>query len=295
MRANRKLLITVALLWTVTLITGEILSFEFAALRCEERVTAARLAARGPLPPTVVALIADPQITDEKSYASFPRGSWLLRAVEHYCDRFMRRSFVTLERYLRPDAIVMAGDMIDNTRYVDEASYQRSLTRFEAIFQQTATDGMRGLPPRFNVSGNHDIGWGERNAARQRAYVRQFERHFGPVNSRARMGGFEWVFLASCLATGGPTSDAKLHEQTSEFLDMLARTRDSRDALPRILVTHIPLYRTGDVGCGPLRGDQKRLLRAGAGLDYINMLPKVRREEVVGRKNVTSRVATACI
>lgn len=76
----------------------------------------------------------------------------------------------------------------------------------------------------------------------QREYVRKYEQRFGKLNYRARIGDFEWVFLAACLATGGPTSEPRLHDATMQFLDELAATR--RGALPRVLVSHIPLFRS---------------------------------------------------
>jgi hypothetical protein len=124
--------------------------------------------------------------------------------------------------------------------------------------------------PFFNLSGNHDIGWGPLNRHAQPAYVARYAARFGAVNAVHRIGGFDWVFLSACTSTVPPSSDPALHAETLDFLDRVAAL--PHDA-PRILMTHVPLYRPFGTECGPLRVSQ-RPVTIGAGRDYINVLPQ---------------------
>jgi hypothetical protein len=233
---RRRLLLCLAACWLINFLVGEWLIFEWVVWRCGVRFAERRAALRAT---SLVALIADPQLTDETSYKTFRR-SPLLPIIEWSSDSYMRRSFVALERHVRPDAIVIAGDLMDGSRYVDDFSYQKGLRRYRTVFQQSSE--RQSSVKKHYVSGNHDIGWGESNALRQRAFVRKFERDFARVNYRATIGDFEWVFLASTLTTGGPTSDSSLHAATVEFLEELHGDLHP-NAAPRVLVTHVPLYR----------------------------------------------------
>ena len=158
---HRKLLAALLLVWALLMLTCEAIVFNVAMLRCEERITAWKRGVIGV--PSVVALIADPQLTDERSYSGAYSTS-LLPLVEFVSDTYMRKSFVRLLHYVQPDAVVIAGDMMDNTRYVSDATDARTARRFEAVFGQPS--GKARIPV-YNISGNHDIGWGEANAARQ--------------------------------------------------------------------------------------------------------------------------------
>lgn len=275
-----------ALFWFINLLVGEWLVFEWVVWRCGVRF-AERRATLGGDATSLVALIADPQLTDETSYSTFRRSS-LLPIIEWSSDSYMRRSFAALERHVRPDSIVIAGDLMDGSRYVDDVAYQHGLRRYRHVFEQTAERA--STVKKHYVSGNHDIGWGESNAPRQRAFVRKFERDFAPVNYRAKIGQFEWVFLASTLTTGGPTSDPALHSATIEFLEELhednnlqsnddsssesesesdsesssKKSLSAASPLPRILVSHVPLYRDYETPCDS-RFSPSRSLENGRG------------------------------
>lgn len=227
----------------------------------------------------------------------------------------MRKVFQLTQRFVKPDAVVIAGDMFDGARYIGRKSYRNSLKRFNWIFERNN----RNLAF-YNLSGNHDIGknknlfiliyftftflkntniflnvgnffkknfvstffcffsknkiniyigWGQENSKRQPEYVELFRKHFGKLNYRVEIGGFEWVFIASCLATGGPTSNAKLHDETMQFIHTMRNTPALK---PRILMTHVPLYRQPGTPCGSLRSSS-RVIEPGSGKDYINVLP----------------------
>jgi hypothetical protein len=216
-----------------------------------------------------VAIVADPQLTDEASYASVRRGSALLRFVEYHSDVFMRKSFHELVRHVAPAAVLFAGDMFDGARYIPDAAYNASERRFDWVFERPDGLSYRTLPF-FNLSGNHDIGWGPLNRHAQPAYVARYAARFGAVNAVHRIGGFDWVFLSACTSTVPPSSDPALHAETLDFLDRVAALPHD---VPRILMTHVPLYRPFGTECGPLRVSQ-RPVTIGAGRDYINVLPQ---------------------
>lgn len=193
-----------------------------------------------------------------------PRGSLSLRLVEYFSDLFMRKGFDALQRHVRPDAVVVAGDMLDGARYMHRDAYQRSLQRYDWVFERHSAH-----LPVYNLSGNHDIGWGRQNREQQADYVRRFRRRFGKLNYRVMLGGFEWVFVSACTLTGDDTSDAQLHHATLDFVRQVGST--PRTA-PRVLMSHVPLHRPHGTDCGSLRSSRRPIM-PGHGRDYINALP----------------------
>jgi hypothetical protein len=269
---NSRLVLSLCILWLLNLWICETALFSAALSRCSADVALRESALRpnaGVAHIHRIAIVADPQLTDEASYASVRRGTSLLRFVEYHSDVFMRKSFHELVRHVAPSAVVFAGDMFDGARYIPESAYTASERRFDWVFERPDGLTYRTLPF-FNLSGNHDIGWGPWNRNAQPAYVERYSARFGGVNVVHRIGGFDWVFVSACTSTLPPSSDPELHAETLEFLDRVAeRPHD----VPRILMTHVPLYRPYGTTCGPLRVS-KRPVTIGAGRDYISVLPQ---------------------
>lgn len=268
---NSRLVLSLCILWLLNLWICEMALFAASLSRCAANVALreSSMLQTDDARISRIAIVADPQLTDETSYASVRRGTAMLRFVEYHSDVFMRKSFLELVRHVAPAAIVFAGDMFDGARYVSPDSYAASERRFEWIFERPDGLSSRTLPF-FNLSGNHDVGWGPWNRDEQPAYVRRFTARFGPLNAVHRIGGFDWVFVSACTATVPPSSDPALHIETLDFLDTVA---ERSHAVPRILMTHVPLYREYGTTCGPLRVS-KRPVMIGSGRDYINVLPK---------------------
>ena len=65
-----------------------------------------------------IALIADPQLVDENTYARRGVGMWLTKA---FTDRYMRRNYLYLRMQKRPGMVIFLGDLMDGGReWADE-------------------------------------------------------------------------------------------------------------------------------------------------------------------------------
>jgi hypothetical protein len=269
--ANNAVLGSLCVLWLVNLLVCERVVFWLALKRCAWSVEQRSLSETSDASSsafTRVAIVADPQLTDERSYRFAPAGSTLLRVIEFHSDAFMRKAFRQLLRQLALDSVVFAGDMLDGARYIPPAAYENSLLRFDWIFERVAPLTSASLPF-YNLSGNHDVGWGMWNRPQQPLFAQRYEQRFGALNAVHRIGAFEWVFVSACTSTLPPSSDARLHNATIAFLHAVARRPHT---LPRVLMTHVPLYRPVHTDCGPLRSNA-RPVTIGYGIDYINVLP----------------------
>jgi ethanolamine phosphate phosphodiesterase len=117
------------------------------------------------------------------------------------------------------------------------------------------------------VPGNHDIGLGDGISLPR---LNRFKDYFTDENTTSQIFetcGFQLILLdtPSLLNTQTP----EIHDPPAQFLDTIP---DPRPDLPRILFTHIPLYRPADTPCGAYR-ESPRPIFYGAGYQYQNTLP----------------------
>ena len=207
------------------------------------------------------------------------RGSIALALTEHYSDIYMKRAFRLVMRTLgaRSEHVVILGDIFDGGRLLHGESEQhdreRHLRRLCAILgcsqpnmlKQTKGAGGRSL---LYTSGNHDVGIGEwwSQSAQD-----TFQQHFGPT-FRFAVNGVEFLAIDSPAMSHNSQYRATIAKE--EFLKVLrsAPQNVSQATTPRILLSHIPLWRPPDEGCGTLR--EKPRLRQGYGVSYQNMLQK---------------------
>jgi len=99
------------------------------------------------------------------------------------------------------------------------------------------------------LAGNHDVGFQIENVA---ALTKRYERSFGPINQRVKIGHFELV-MVSTASLEMKSWDERSYERTTQFLQSMKEANPSAGLRPRILITHVPLWRPQSATCGPLR------------------------------------------
>ncbi|PHH78579.1 hypothetical protein CDD82_2970 [Ophiocordyceps australis] len=227
------------LIWILVLLRGERWAFQSSVSECawnnwEKWPKDAN--------PHHLALIADPQLIDPHSYPSRP---WPLSALTALItDKYMQRSYVALQRQLRPDSVFFLGDLFDGgrewktrqgTRFVDpkwgtgrsgeekkwvstwhrrygQDFWLREYKRFGRIFVDNWSLGgntpgpwQRGRKLVASLPGNHDIGFG----AQVQLPVRdRFTAFFGDGN-RVDIVGNHSVVTVDAVSLGADTSTYK--------------------------------------------------------------------------------------
>ncbi|EMG47914.1 CDC1 Cell division control protein 1 [Candida maltosa Xu316] len=182
---------------------------------------------------TNVLLIADPQLIDNHTYPG--RNELLLTLSKHTVDTYIKKNYNVLLDKLKPDYIFFLGDLLDNGRDSTDLYFNNELNRFNRIFNPNKQ-------MYFNVPGNHDIGFGNGVKVPIR---NRFESTFGKCNEVTEINGVEFIALDTPSIS---STDDVVSETSKKFLnDLPLKTK------PRILLTHVPLYRDPSMSCGPLR------------------------------------------
>ncbi|KAG0246536.1 hypothetical protein BGX31_001407 [Mortierella sp. GBA43] len=255
-----------------------------------------------------IAIIADPQLTD---WMSYHQSGLLLTLVETYTDLFMKRSFRRLHKSLKPDAVLFLGDLNDGGRNSNEDVFDKNSKRFlERVFETGSTawnkqpvvrdaldpstlsepaieaDNVNitgrylqhvevplhsderevirnsGKSVRLYVAGNHDVGFG--NTLIRSSMVR-YKETFGSVNYEIDVGNHTLVVLDTLALSSGITD---IREESQQ---LLAQIEKEQLRLPRILFTHVPLFRLDTTPCGDAR-ETKRVIVNEWGEQYQNMV-----------------------
>lgn len=199
-----------------------------------------------------VAVIADPQLTDRTTHG-MKADSFALKATQFYSDIFMRRSFRTTVLALQPDEIVFLGDYFDGGPNLSENEYNESLKRFWHIFDQSK----RGSKARFSrapfhyLFGNHDLGYAGLQSERPEILER-YRRNFGPIEHMDKIGAVDFVFVDS-QSLDGSNADFRTNSAWDFIQNVSTEAYSHR---PKVLLSHIPLYRPDDTPCGILRSSQ---------------------------------------
>ncbi|OAQ30671.1 Metallo-dependent phosphatase, partial [Linnemannia elongata AG-77] len=204
-----------------------------------------------------IVIIADPQLTDWYSYKQTGLALWL---TEFYTDLFMRKSFARLHRRLQPDMVLFLGDLLDGGRETvaghDRGVYEKNKHRFLDKVRQD------GKSARLYVAGNHDVGFGDTLV---RQAMKRYKGDFGSVNYEIKVGNHSLVVLDTLSLSSNITS---IREESRGFL---ARMEQEKSKEPRLLFTHVPLFRPETTSCGEAREAQQLILDRN-GEQYQNMV-----------------------
>lgn len=203
-----------------------------------------------------IALIADPQIVDDSSYSDRP--SILNYFVKKISDNYLHRNYRFMQEYLDPDTTIFLGDLFDGGRDWQDKMWLDEYKRFNEVFPKKINRRVvESLP------GNHDIGFESIDLE----VVKRFSAFFGEANDVIQIGNHSIILLDTISLSSG---DSNVNKESKEFLNSL----DSRlnTHFPRILLTHVPLYRFNDKQlCGPLR-ESKNLFPVQKGKQYQTVI-----------------------
>ncbi|KAI8581236.1 hypothetical protein K450DRAFT_233773 [Umbelopsis ramanniana AG] len=278
------LLFALKVIWLLSIFTGEYLGFWKASHDCAPwpkspswniRSSASRQELShndhrqidSTARPYNIMIIGDPQLTDKYSYGRKGVIQWI---TEFYSDQYMRRNWKKLNRKLRPDAVVFLGDLMDGGReWPDDREWKEEVNRFKALFKP-----LDSSTKVLYMAGNHDVGFGDGIRA---DIVNRFKGEFGDTSYELFLDSHSIVVIDSVSMS---SSDPNIHQQPRDFVREI-RPSDK----PRILFTHVPLYREPspisgayrseppEDLCGPLRQSKKQI-RQGAGYQYQNLMTK---------------------
>jgi len=136
--------------------------------------------------------------------------------------------------FLFPSHIVVLGDIFSKQN-LPRHEFNYRLNRYNKIFNHPEIVSKQ--IHLINISGNHDIGYGNEVSA---FHVAQFEEGFGPVNNQFEFADHLFAILNSQVLDGARHQD--VHDAVWLHVEHLAMEKESRN-LPLILLMHIPLYK----------------------------------------------------
>lgn len=208
--------------------------------------------------PARVVLVSDPQIVDAHTYPGRPR---ILQSITEYItDLYLRRNWVYINEILDADANFFIGDLFDGGREWKDREWRSEFMRFNKIY--TKPPYKRTV---MSLPGNHDIGFGNTKLVHA---AQRFSMYFGEPSSKHIVGNHTFVLLDTISLMNN--KDESVYKAPEEFMQSIAFT-DEFEEYPRILLTHVPLYRAPGVSCGPNR-ESKNPIPFVHGFQYQTMI-----------------------
>lgn len=218
-----------------------------------------------------VAVVADPQLMDRTSLSLAPK-SLALETAKFYTDLYMRRSFRSSILPFKPNLVIFLGDHFDGGPYLADQEWQESYNRFKHIFGLEAHGRYSDILV-YYLSGNHDIGYSNVHTQHPEV-IERYEKEFGGRNYRFSAGKLDFI-VVDAQTLDGP----KQGKETFLSWQFIKNISQADTTTPRVLLTHIPLYRPDDSHCGPHRSSSiinQRVSYAAPdqGITYQNYLSK---------------------
>ncbi|KAL5703192.1 hypothetical protein ACHQM5_028314 [Ranunculus cassubicifolius] len=249
-------------LWIITILYGEMISFwipyfytcSWPPLPSSSKTINDTATLGAPLK---IAVLADPQFMDKTSLGLAPK-SLALEVIQFYTDLYMRRSILESILPFKPDVILFLGDYFDGGPILSDEEWKESMNRFRHVFNLDSDGRCSGIPV-YYIPGNHDIGYGSL-LSRKPEVISRYEKEFGPRNHQFSVGKVDFV------AVDSQTLDGPKHGSwTSKSWDFVKNLSADSISNPRVLLTHIPLYRSDWTPCGVHRSSpiiNQRLIRS---------------------------------
>ncbi|KAF9182526.1 hypothetical protein BGZ50_004846 [Haplosporangium sp. Z 11] len=128
-----------------------------------------------------------------------------------------------------------------------------------------------GKSIRLFVAGNHDVGFGDTLI---RSAMNRYKQVWGSVNYKVQMGNHSLVVLDTLALSSGTQS---IREESQQFLTKLTQENQTH---PRILFTHVPLFRPDRTYCGDKREHESGIVNR-RGRQYQNMVSAQLSDEIL--------------
>lgn len=181
-----------------------------------------------------LAAFGDPQITGTSSTTSYRK-----QLDVYGNDYYLGHIYSTILSQLKPTHVTVMGDLV-SSQWIDDLEFYARARRYkQRIFK--ARNGLSF----FNISGNHDIGYGGEMTTER---IDRFERIFGSLNfdivyNYDGLLPYRIVGINS-LALDGPNFDPQYKQNVQQFLETL---RNQQFQGATILLTHVPLYKPAGI------------------------------------------------
>lgn len=278
-RTNRNKLITLLrFTWFITLIWSELGQFYNQISSCQWPSIPSDEIQPDFIPNQFnLLIIADPQLPSIPY--SYPTRSYLLQFISiQIINQFIRKSWRLLIKIRKPDGILFLGDLLDGgVAAVDQSEYQAYLRTFRHTFPipSSLSESNRVI----YLAGNHDLGlapW--TNSTNSKLARDRFTNHFPPgkLSGHTEWGNHSIVWIDSIglieeeklrrLKGVEPKDEDLVGTPVKGFIEKL---NGPDTLLPKVLFTHVPLWRPEGTPCGPLR-ESRREIHQGSGSNYQN-------------------------
>ncbi|KAL1829324.1 hypothetical protein ACET3Z_007736 [Daucus carota] len=268
------------LIWALTLLYGEMFAFWLPSVfTCSWPHLSSKIKrVEYPDDFVKVAVLADPQLMDRTSLSVAPK-SLALEIAQFYTDVYMRRAFLASVLPFEPDVILFLGDYFDGGPYLSDEEWQESLSRLRHIFDLDTLDSVKHIKV-YHLPGNHDVGYSALHSHMPQVFSR-YENVFGTRNYRFKVGGLDFIAIDAQTLDGHPQRDS-----TSATWNFVKNVSMDSSSVPRVLLSHIPLYRRSDTSCGPYRSSNtinQRVRRDDLGEDilYQNYISEEKTESLL--------------
>lgn len=206
--------------------------------------------------PHRIVLLADPQLVDAHTYPKLPSlVNYVLRKLS---DNYLYINHHYMQARLDPDTTIFVGDLFDGGREWDDDVWFEEFERFNRIFPRKPNRrSYRSLP------GNHDIGF--QNISGHN--LQRFAAFFGDPNDVYVLGNHSFVQIDT-ISLSHP--DEAINSDARTFVSSVESMFDPK--MPRIVLSHVPLYRDPKVEvCGPGR-EAKRPFPLQRGHQYQTVI-----------------------
>lgn len=176
----------------------------------------------------------DPQIRGASN--STP---WRTRLDIFGNDHFLGHIYRVMAKRTRPNHVTVLGDLL-SSQWIRDDEFARRADRFaERIFDPSLVTANDDFVMWYNISGNHDIGYG---GEMTRERIDRFEQRFGRVNYYLPRNGYRVVVLNN-LALDGPVFEQQFQDDCWDFVDQVRQAREQDPSVSTILMTHVPLFK----------------------------------------------------
>ncbi|CAH7671246.1 Metallo-dependent phosphatase-like protein, partial [Phakopsora pachyrhizi] len=229
-----------------------------------------------------ILILADPQLPSIPY--SYPDRNYLsqLLSVE-IIYQFIRKSWSLTLSSTRPDAIVFLGDLMDGgVTTSDPEKFKSYFDRFQNTFKlsdRIVKNISSGNSTRLLfIAGNHDLGLYPHTSESTSDLARQrFIKHWPPgkLNGIAQWANHSiiWIDSMRMIEESSHKSQDAIGLREGGVTDFLKKLSGPNMMLPKVLFSHVPLWREEGTSCGPLR-ESKRSIRQGSGRNYQNEIPE---------------------
>ncbi|KAL8522660.1 hypothetical protein ACS0TY_012701 [Phlomoides rotata] len=251
-----KLTVFLSIFWALNLLYGEWFAYLVPSLwTCSWPHLQRPSSSNGGGDYVKIAVITDPQLMDSTSLRLAPK-SLALEIVQFYTDLYMRRAFLSSVLPFNPDVVLFLGDYFDGGERLSDEEWQESLGRFKHIFNLNMIQKNVKV---IYLSGNHDIGYEAFNSQKPEI-IKRYEGEFGARNFKVTLGQVDFIAIDAQTVDGHPQGNL-----TSATWEFIKGASEDASYYPRVLLTHIPLYRPNWTPCGPHRSSpiiNQRVYRA---------------------------------